>query len=432
MGIMQELAYDFQQLSIGSSGVHTELLQLALRRAKYDIVLSGVFDNRTYDALKNFQTASGIQPDGVAGSATWRALLPYLLGYALHSARPGDNPDNLAALYGSTAVAIMAANPGLSQIASVAGQNVTIPLDFDVVPTNINFTSTVLSLCVCGLRARYPFLGISSAGKSVMGRDIHIIKIGSGTREVFYNAAHHANEWITTPILMAFLESYAKKCAFGGKIFDINAQSLYINTALSVVPMVNPDGVDLVTGALSEGDAYDRAAAMARQYPDIPFPTGWKANINGVDLNLQYPAGWENAQAIKYSQGVTRPGPRDFVGFSPLSEPESQGLFDLTLACDFALTLSFHTQGKTIYWKYLDYEPKNSWEIAQKFAHVSGYLVEETPIASGYAGYKDWFISTYNRPGCTIEAGEGVSPLPLTQFSQIYDDCLGILVLGLL
>ena len=42
---------------------------------------------------------------------------------------------------------------------------------------------------------------------------------------------------------------------------------------------------------------------------------GWKANINGVDLNLQFPAGWENAKEIKYSQGFNKPAPRDFVGY---------------------------------------------------------------------------------------------------------------------
>ena len=45
------------------------------------------------------------------------------------------------------------------------------------------------------------------------------------------------------------------------------------------------------------------------------FQVGWKANINGVDLNLQFPAGWENAKEIKYAQGFTKPAPRDFVGY---------------------------------------------------------------------------------------------------------------------
>ena len=39
----------------------------------------------------------------------------------------------------------------------------------------------------------------------------------------------------------------------------------------------------------------------------------------GVDLNLQFPAGWEQAKEIKYAQGFNQPAPRDFVGFGPLT-----------------------------------------------------------------------------------------------------------------
>jgi g-D-glutamyl-meso-diaminopimelate peptidase len=189
--------------------------------------------------------------------------------------------------------------------------------------------------------------------------------------------------------------------------------------------------VDLVTGELDSGPYYDRAFGFARSYPAVGFPEGWKANINGVDLNLQYPADWESAREIKYRLDFTRPGPRDFVGDAPLSQPESRAVYEFTRLGDFSLTISFHAQGKVIYWKYLDFEPKNSYDIAQKFSAASGYAAEETPYASGFAGYKDWFISSYDRPGYTVEVGEGVAPLPLAQLPSIYADCLGIFVLGL-
>lgn len=69
--------------------------------------------------------------------------------------------------------------------------------------------------------------------------------------------------------------------------------------------------------------------------------------------------------------------------------------------------------------------------IGEQFARVSGYSLETTPSESGYAGYKDWFIQDYNRPGYTIEVGLGNNPLPISQFSKIYNDNLGILVLGM-
>ena len=57
------------------------------------------------------------------------------------------------------------------------------------------------------------------------------------------------------------------------------------------MPMVNPDGVDLVNGLLKSSDpSYLMAKNIAKNFSDIPFPSGWKANIRGVDLNLQFPA----------------------------------------------------------------------------------------------------------------------------------------------
>ena len=56
----------------------------------------------------------------------------------------------------------------------------------------------------------------------------------------------------------------------------------------------------------------------------------------------------------------------------------------------------------------------------------------DVPFASSFAGYKDWFLQEYRRPGYTIEAGIGQNPLPISQFNEIYGDNLGILVLGMI
>ena len=66
--------------------------------------------------------------------------------------------------------------------------------------------------------------------------------------------------------------------------------------------------------------------------------------------------------------------------------------------------------------------------MGEEFARLSGYELADTPEESSYAGYKDWFIQRYRRPGYTIEAGAGTNPLPLDQFAEIYRDNLGILV----
>lgn len=301
----------------------------------------------------------------------------------------------------------------------------------DIVPVDVPYTSSLLARILGDLADRYPFIEIGEAGNSVMGRRLYTIRLGQGQTEVFYNASFHANEWITTPLLLKFAEEYAKAYAAGERLYGVHTSFLYENFSLYLMPMVNPDGVDLVNGEIDGGAYYELAKRISGDYPAIPFPSGWKANINGVDLNLQFPAGWENAREIKYEQGCTSPAPRDFVGTAPLSQPESIAVYRFTTQHEFRLILAYHTQGEVIYWKYLDYNPRQAARIARYFGAVSGYEVAVTPVASGYAGYKDWFIQTYNRPGYTIEAGRGENPLPVTQFPKIYEDNKRILLGGM-
>lgn len=91
--------------------------------------------------------------------------------------------------------------------------------------------------------------------------------------------------------------------------------------------------------------------------------------------------------------------------------------------------IAFHSQGKVIYWGYKGLEPPESQAIATGFAAVSG----DQPIryAGSGAGYKDWFIQEYRRPGFTVEVGRGGNPLPLTQFDEIWRETEPIMWEGL-
>ena len=149
-----------------------------------------------------------------------------------------------------------------------------------------------------------------------------------------------------------------------------------------------------------------------------------------MDLNLQFPAGWEQAKKIKYSQGISTPAPRNFVGLAPLSQPESLALYNYTKQHNFDLTIAYHTQGKEIYWQFQNYAPINAYNIGLQFAKISNYTLADVPYISGFAGYKDWFLQEYKKPAYTIEAGFGENPLPISQFNEIYKDNLGILLLG--
>ena len=296
-----------------------------------------------------------------------------------------------------------------------------------IVNTTVPTTPQLCAQNLSALAARYPFLQVRRLTTTAFGRPVFTAALGFGPRKVLYSAAHHANEWITATMLLKFLEDLCRAFQTGGSLAGVRAAAILEATAIHTVPMVDPDGVALVTGeAGPDSPEYEKARQLAAFYPAIPFPQGWKANLLGVDLNLQYPAGWLRAREIKFSQGYTRPGPRDYVGRSPLSQREALAMAAYTEQLDPHLVIAWHTQGREIYWQYQDYTVAGARELGEAFARVSGYTLADTPYESSFAGYKDWFIQEFRRPGFTVEAGLGENPLPLSQFDTIYRDNLGI------
>lgn len=297
-----------------------------------------------------------------------------------------------------------------------------------IVDTTVPITAASCDAMIQKLVQKYPFCRTELLTTTAFGRPVRTLVIGTGPRKVVYTAAHHANEWITALILLHFAEELAQAVEDGTEIFGILGTQLTQAATIYMVPMVDPDGVDLVAGAITQGPQLRQAQRIAENYPEIPFPDGWKANLLGVDLNLQYPAGWLQAREIKFLQGFDRPAPRDYVGRAPLSQRESRALAGYTEYIDPELVLAYHTQGQEIYWQFRDIPVPGAQELGEIFARVSGYRLADTPYASAFAGYKDWFIQNFRKPGYTIEAGMGENPLPITQFPQIYRDNLGILV----
>jgi g-D-glutamyl-meso-diaminopimelate peptidase len=262
------------------------------------------------------------------------------------------------------------------------------------------------------IKERFPFVQSEIIGISVMGRPIFALKAGSGPFLWHFNGGCHANEWITAPLLMRFLEEYAEAYASGGEIGGKPAAALFGKTTLWIVPMLNPDGAELVQSGLPTNHPFYQQ--LLRWNGGSHNFQDWKANVRGVDLNDQFPAHWEDERARR---GANGPGPRDYGGPSPLSEPEARALADFTIKKKFDAVLSLHTQGEEIYWNYRGFEPELSRKWAEKMACAAGYTA--VYLEGSDAGYKDWFIQTFGKPGFTVEAGSGRNPLPWDDFEAI-------------
>lgn len=406
----------------------TMIVQSVLKKMGfYSGKVNGVYNTSIEEAVRQFQTQSGITADGIVGPVTYKALEKYILGYTYYRIQPNDTLYSIAEKNRSTVNLIQSANPNIDPNNLVPNTVITVPFNYNIVMDDINYTYTAMWYNIMGLVQRYPFLDASSIGKSVLGKDLFLIKFGNGPKKIHINASHHALEWITSVFIMKFIESIARAYMNDEDIEEYDIRNIFNTHTFYIVPMVNPDGVDLVNEGLDPSNPY---------YNDLirwnntgrPFSEVWQANIRGVDLNHNYDAGWEESCDAAEAIGITGPGPTRYSGEFPFSEPETQAMRDLTQKENFYLALAYHTQGEVIYWNFMNLATQRDQEIGDILATASGYYLDTASGVASYAGYKDWFIKEFRKPGYTVEAGRGRNPLPITQLPRIYEDNMRLLL----
>ncbi len=250
------------------------------------------------------------------------------------------------------------------------------------------------------LKALYPDLIASEIiGKSVEDRDILLIKFGKGDNKIMFAGSHHAREYITTTFLMETIDEYARAYVSSGTYGGFDVRSLLDEATIYIVPMVNPDGVNLVQNGIDA--VKDKESVMGMRMLQDGYDK-WKANINGVDLNRQYPCYWDEKDS-----STDVPSSEMYKGAAPATEPEVQAVMKLCGDNEFLLAASFHTKGEVIYWadSGTNEAIAASEPIAQTLADVTGYKlmpVSQDPAVYA-AGFENWFRQEFMRPAFCVE-----------------------------
>ena len=95
-----------------------------------------------------------------------------------------------------------------------------------ILRTDIPMTPRLCEDTILALTREYPFCRSEVLTTTAFGRPVRTLVIGSGPRKVIYTAAHHANEWITTPVILKFVEELAEAIRSGGRLFGTDARAL--------------------------------------------------------------------------------------------------------------------------------------------------------------------------------------------------------------
>lgn len=213
--------------------------------------------------------------------------------------------------------------------------------------------------------ARYPDVTkLISIGKSLEGRDIWALKISDNADlneleepTLLFNSMHHAREVMTPEMGLDIIEYLLEN-------YDSNNQvrNWVDNNQIWVIPMFNVDGNN-------------------KMWNDDSF---WRKNVRGgygVDLNRNYPQGWNSCNGSSGSQSS-----QTYRGPKPASEPETRAMMDFIANYRPVFDISYHSYSELVIYPYgckgertqtedivesigrkignlLDYEPGTAWEL---------------------------------------------------------------------
>ncbi len=218
-------------------------------------------------------------------------------------------------------------------------------------------------------------------GYTEQGRPIPFMVVKkTQTPKIIVTYSIHAREYITSFLALLQIENFIKHGKVGSVYF---------------LPMINVDGVKI---CLERNPLY-------------------KANANGVDLNVNFDAGWGTGE-----KNVITAGSENYIGSFPFSEKESVAVRDFTLKICPHATVSYHAKGEEIYWDFNQNGKRRARDLrlAKLLALTTGYQLKSTPNSAG--GYKDWCVEKLKISAFTIEVGreELSHPLCSKYLPEIY------------
>lgn len=288
------------------------------------------------------------------------------------------------------------------------------------IDTNEPFDHASMMKCLDIFADRYSIIGITSIGESILGRTLPLITVGEGKRAVLYVGAHHGMEWITSALLIRFLNELCELFLKNGSAYGYSIAHILKTRTLYIIPMLNPDGVDYqINGVAEDNVLRERLIAMNGGSEDFSH---WQANARGVDLNRNY-----NSRFLEYKQTEEKANtgggaPMKFAGVMPESEPEVGALCNfLRFDEKIKAVLTFHSQGEEIYYTCGNGKiTPRSRSIGERLSKLTGYKLALPQKESAFCGLTDWCIDELGLPSFTIECGKGENPLPIKNLFLIY------------
>lgn len=250
---------------------------------------------------------------------------------------------------------------------------------------------------------RMPNLDYSIIGYSVLGEPIYCFHTGKyGGKQALITGAMHAREWISFYLIEKQIINMLRKNHNGGVYY---------------IPLVNPDGVKLALCGCKFLPQIYKNYVLELNNNNADFSL-WKANINGVDLNVNFNALWGMGE-----KNVRMPASENYIGRYPHSEPETEALAKFAKTILPFISVAYHSLGNVVYYGFKtlnEHQQAKTTNIAKFFATLLNYTPIKTLNSCG--GFSDYISHELHLPAVTIELGsEDLShPITTNQLKDIW------------
>ena len=254
-------------------------------------------------------------------------------------------------------------------------------------------------------------LKVENAGRSWDDRNIFSVSAFFDKEKpwVIVQAGIHSREHLSCDLVMYFVNIIDDNFEYFRALEDF--------PNICFVPMVNPDGIQVVhygIGVLKNA-RYRKIMWEITRETDIKLI---KCNARGVDINNNFNAKF-NCHKCKNS-----PATHGYKGAYPESEKETRVLVELTKKINPIFTMSYHLKGEEIYYDFgqCGERDKRDFEIAQVIENATSYNIKKCGDSS-FGGYKDWCVEKFHIPAVTIEVGsdEYNHPVPKHAIYEIIE-----------
>ncbi len=267
-----------------------------------------------------------------------------------------------------------------------------------------------LELSVIGFSTdRLPIYALTLTDRSKTGIKKHLL----------VEAGLHAREQYNPFLVLKTLEAYCLALTEGDGTYEgFPLRTLLGKTVLHVIPLSNPDGYNVAKYGADKVGYADYVQTLTQ-------PARFKGNLNGVDLNRNFPDAYYDAALGDWVDRWTTYAPTHLLkGPSPASEKETQVLMAYMNAYNFQAYLSYHSMGRVLYYY--------NTHLGEEHAALSTAYVRQIEAVTGYRPYKgdagDYGYSTHYfknetlKPAIVVEThGYSGFPTPHKYFKSEYD-----------